>query len=214
MMSMESNRRQIGLFGGSFNPITRAHIEVAQSVIQKTYVDEVWISPCFGHTIKSGLEDSAYRLAMCKIATEGLEHIKVFDYEIKNKLNSGTYDFVQRLLADKELTEKQEFSYIIGMDNVDIFDSWKNAEELKKIIKFIVFPRPGSKPPPPNSWCNTFPNLCIDSAGFKISSSHVRFLLKMWWADIPVAKRILERCLIKDVEPNVLKYIWSNGLYK
>ena len=206
--------QQIGIFGGSFNPITKAHIIIAQSIIQKTYIDQVFLTPCYEHTQKNKLADSSHRLEMCKIAVNGLNNLKVFDYEIKNQLSSGTYDFIQKLLADKELNEEREFSYIIGMDNVKIFNTWINYEQLKKTIRFIVVPRPGSKPLSETDWYSRHPHLCLNSPLLNMSSSHVRFLLKLWWKNIPMVKSILRSCILKEVDAKVLSYIESNGLYK
>ena len=38
--------KKIGIYGGSFNPITYGHTDVVKNIITKNLVDEIWIMPC------------------------------------------------------------------------------------------------------------------------------------------------------------------------
>ena len=77
----------VAIFGGAFNPITVGHIGVARFVLNASKVfDEVWLMPCYEHMHGKALATPEQRLEMCRLAALVDGRIKVFDYEIKNKL--------------------------------------------------------------------------------------------------------------------------------
>lgn len=209
-----NGNQQISIFGGSFNPITKGHVEIAKTVLDQTEIDCVWITPCYGHTQKNLLADSNHRLEMCKLATQGINNVVVFDFEIENKLSSGTYDFITKLTEDNELSYERDFSYIIGMDNVKIFDTWIKHEELKKIVKFITVPRPGFKPLMDSTWYRHYPHTCLNKPKIHMSSTRVRSLLRAWWKGIPIIKPILKCLILKKIDAKVFQYIENNNLYQ
>jgi len=207
------DKQQIALLGESFNPVTKGHIEVARVVVQKIDIDEVWLTPCYGHLQKNIPVDSRHRLEMCKIAVKEHPHIKVSDYEITHQLSSGTCDFIHKLLNDQALSSQYDFSYIIGTDNIRIFETWNNHEELKKLIRFIVVSRKGESIPE-DGWYDRFPNLYIRDPVMKVSSTYIRRLLKVWWANVPFISLFADRLLKNRIDIGVLAYIWRNELYK
>lgn len=63
-------------------------------------------------------------------------------YEIRHDLAGETYHFVNRLKNDPDF-ENYDFSFIIGLDNANSFHSWVNADQLERMIRFVVAPRQG-----------------------------------------------------------------------
>jgi len=71
MQRMESERRRVAIYGGSFNPITNAHLNAASECIHSSLVDEVWITPCGPRPDKPSLKTSTLeRLVMCHLAVD------------------------------------------------------------------------------------------------------------------------------------------------
>jgi len=188
----------VAIYGGAFNPITLAHIQVIQAVLNHGF-DEIWITPTFKHRFNKMMESSDHRLKMCEIVAETDKRIRVFDYEIKHQLSNGTYDFINRLKQEKELNHN--FSMVIGLDNANIFDKWANSELLKKAIPFVVISRPGYEVIP-NSWYLNAPHIFIQTDVINVSSTVVRELIKR---DIDASKKFL----LYDV----WEYILNNNLY-
>ena len=76
--------RKIGIFGGSFNPIHVGHIALAQAVLKRCGLDEVWLMVSPQNPLKrndSDLLDDGLRLEMAQKALEGVEGVKACDYE-------------------------------------------------------------------------------------------------------------------------------------
>ena len=137
-------KTKVAILGGAFNPIHCGHIQLAQFVLNTSgEFDEVWLMPAYNHMYNKDMTPAEDRLKMCELAANVDNRIKVFDYEIKNKLKGETYYFFKRLKEEKELTEKYQFTMIIGLDNANTFDKWVNYEELEKLAQFVVVPRKG-----------------------------------------------------------------------
>lgn len=132
---------RVALFGGSFNPPHVAHQLVALYVLETQAVDELWLVPCFKHPFEKALEPFEDRLEMCRRAAQALgPRARVSDCEGRLGGESRTLRTVTALRAEHPGTE---FSLIIGADLVGELDSWYGAEELKRLVRFIVVGRAG-----------------------------------------------------------------------
>ena len=65
----EGRKMRVAILGGSFNPITNAHLNVACEIVHSKLADEVWIVPCGPRSDKPSLITSTLdRLIMCHLA--------------------------------------------------------------------------------------------------------------------------------------------------
>ena len=80
-------KKKIGIFGGTFDPIHRGHIEAANSLYKKLKLDEILIIPAFISPLKIKHKpiSAHHRLNMIEIAIKEYEFLKISDYEIKIK---------------------------------------------------------------------------------------------------------------------------------
>lgn len=198
-------KTQVAILGGAFDPIHNDHIQLAKYVLDNSgVIDEVWLMPAYGHMHGKRMASPEDRLEMCRLAAEVDNRIKVFDYEIKNKLGGETYYFFKKLNEEGELNEKYDFSMIIGLDNANSFDKWVNYKGLERIGKFIVVPRKGVKRKSGVDWYLKSPHIFMndeDTGIVDISSTQIRNALKN---DDPTDELL---------NSNVLKYIKEHNLY-
>lgn len=69
--SLSSKHKRIAIYGGSFNPITDAHLTMMAAIIHSRAADEVWVVPCGKRPDKPSLKTSvAHRFLMVHIAIE------------------------------------------------------------------------------------------------------------------------------------------------
>jgi nicotinate-nucleotide adenylyltransferase len=197
----------IAILGGYFNPIHKGHIQLAQFVLNTVGIfDEVWIMPAYHHMLKDTGISAEDRLEMCRLAAKVDNRIKIFDYEIKNKLAGETYYFLKKLKLEKELTEKYRFSIIVGMDNANKMPTWVNFTELEKMGKFIVIQRKGVERDYNIDWYLQKPHIFLncETPIMEISSNEIRKML--------AENRDLNK--LKEVlAPEVINYIITNNLY-
>ncbi len=198
---------KVAIFGGAFDPITTGHIKNAQLVLNcSKEFDEVWVMPCCSHLCGKHMMSPEDRLELCRLATQSDGRLKVSSYEIDHNLGGETYHLVKMLLDDTHLTDRYDFSIIIGLDNAKTFDKWVNYEFLERQIRFITVARPGVEEDPKVQWYRKVPHIYLQPETHedlvKISSTDVRAMLKT--NDPEVAKFL---------HPNVLGYIRQHNLY-
>lgn len=133
---------KIGLFFGSFNPIHIGHLIIAEHVASHTNLDQVWfvVSPQNPFKQKSSLLNEYDRLHLINLAIENNPKLKASDIEFKLPKPSYTID---TLIYLKEKYPNDSFSLIMGSDNLENLDKWKNADILFKDYDFYIYNRPG-----------------------------------------------------------------------
>lgn len=131
-----------GIFGGSFNPIHKGHIAIAEKVCQNKMVDELWLLVSPQNPLKTNQEllDDQFRLELALTATRNHPNIKVSDFEFHLPHPSYMYNTLQEL---KRAYPEREFILIIGADNWEIFNKWYRYQDILKEHSIIVYPRPG-----------------------------------------------------------------------
>ena len=73
----------IGLFGGSFNPIHNGHVRLAKSLLQEAALDEVWflVSPQNPFKQNQQLLDDDKRLQLVRLALKEEPQLIASDFE-------------------------------------------------------------------------------------------------------------------------------------
>lgn len=132
----------IGLLGGSFNPVHCGHMMLAAYLTQWDVVDRVWLMLSPRNPLKNplGLIPDTRRLAMLSIATRGVERVDTCDIELSMPLPSYTINTLD-LLASRY--PGRRFKLVIGSDNWQVFDQWRDWQRILDEYGVIVYPRPG-----------------------------------------------------------------------
>lgn len=191
----DSNRKQVGILGGNFNPVHNAHLVVADQVRQQLGLDQVLLMPEFipPHVDKKETIDEQHRLKMLQLAIEGIEGLDIETIELERKGVSYTYDTM------KLLTEKNpdvDYYFIIGADMVDYLPKWHKIDDLMQLVQFVGVQRPK----------------------YKAGTSY-----PVIWVDVPlmdISSSMLREFIGKNRKPNfllpksVLDYIEKEGLYQ
>jgi len=164
---------KIGLYLGTFNPIHNGHLIVANHLIEFSELEEVWliVTPHNPHKQKAGLLDGYYRLEMVRMAIENYPKLKVSDIEFN--LPQPNYTFDTLVYIEKKFPQHQ-FSLIIGEDNLQTFDKWKNYKTILEQHDIYVYPRKSITQTITNSFYS-HPNIHrINAPIIEISSTAVR----------------------------------------
>lgn len=140
----------VALYGGSFNPPHVAHQLLSLYVLETRAVDELWWLPCFQHPFDKALESFEERARMCELAVAPLgPRVRVSDIEARLGGPSRTLRTVQALQAERP---SDRFSLVIGADLEAESRTWFGADELRRLVPFIVVGRAGfggeGGPPP------------------------------------------------------------------
>lgn len=191
-------RQKIGLFFGSFNPIHYGHLIIANHMAEHTDLDQIWfvVSPCNPLKQKQTLLDERHRLAMVKIAIDDNPRFRASDIEFKMPQPSYT---VHTLAYLTEHYPNKQFCLIMGGDNLESIEKWKNYRVILENHEVYVYPRPNSDL---LKWRQN-PNIHFtDAPLMEISSSFIR-------------KQITEGKSIRYITPDaVIQYIDEMHFYK
>ncbi|CAD7947466.1 unnamed protein product [Amoebophrya sp. A120] len=154
----QQRTKRIGVLGGSFDPITEAHLTTAAGVVQAGCVDEVWLLPCGARPDKPSLKTPVKdRVLMCHLAVntrfDGAFPIRVCELEADAQTYIPTFEVWKELTKQANINNdhKTEVYIIIGSDLIPTLPKWKFAEEVFEQVPFLVYARdgyeiPGSKP--------------------------------------------------------------------
>ncbi len=197
---------KVAVLGGAFDPPHKGHIAIAKFVLDTSKeFDEVWLMPCYEHMNGKEMTSPEHRRAMVGLASNCDGRIKMWDYEIKNKLRGETYHTVKKIQDEDYAKDQFDFSMIIGLDNANSFDKWVNYEHLEKLIRFVVVSRLGCERDPKVDWYLKDPHIFLQAETEipEVSSTRIRQQIRYEPNTI----------LIDRIDPEVFKYIKQNKLY-
>ena len=125
------------IYGGAFNPPTKAHYLIAKMLIEKFNPDTFYFLPVGEKYNKEGMVSYKDRFNMISLVSMMLPNSNVSNKENEPKFR-GTYYML------KEFREiDSELYFVMGADNFDYLDTWIMASNLIKEFKFIVLSREG-----------------------------------------------------------------------
>ncbi|MFC2079342.1 nicotinate-nucleotide adenylyltransferase [Candidatus Bipolaricaulota bacterium] len=136
-----SLKGRVGLFGGTFNPLHNAHIEVARTALSQYELSGVVFIPngIPPHDKRALGADTEARFEMVRLAVESIPEFDVSRIEVDREGPSYTIDTIRALKDDYP----QGICFIVGADRLLKLDTWKEPHELLRSVPFIIAPRSG-----------------------------------------------------------------------
>jgi cytidyltransferase-like protein len=113
--------KKIGLLGGSFDPIHFGHLNLAFELMERGQLEEVWFIPAHVNPLKTHIPPVSFehRLAMLKLAVEGISPFKIKDLESRRPAPSYTVETLRLLLAEfTARVESPHFYLLLGEDSI------------------------------------------------------------------------------------------------
>ncbi len=142
-----TSSRPLGLFGGRFDPVHRAHIAIAQAVADELNLDEVrWIvtgDPAHKPAVASA-ED---RLQMTRLALHELADPRMVadDREIIAAKKGGSNYTADTVVSLQRDYPGRKLIWILGEDQLEDFLSWSRWQWLIHQVDLAVCARPGAE---------------------------------------------------------------------
>ena len=135
--------KKIGLFFGSFNPITIAHLMVANFAYQTGLFDEIWLVVSPANPFKRGENtpiDVRYRFTMVELSILHAPFIKACGIEMGLSQPNYTINTLNKLTQDYP---SHTFTIVCGEDVYFQTPSWKSSKEINDRFSFLVYRRMG-----------------------------------------------------------------------
>lgn len=196
---------RVGALGGTFDPLHRAHLHLADAAAAALELDRLILIPAGDPWRKRGREITAaqHRLAMTRAAAAGRGGgLEVSDIEVRRDGPTYTLDTV-RELRDRGASQ---LWWIMGADAVLDLPHWHRANEILTCARIAAVVRPGAELdrrqldrliPGLGRWLDWIPMEPIE-----LSATAVRERLRCG-CDVAA-----------DLPPAVLEYIREHGLYQ
>lgn len=134
--------KNVGLFGGTFNPIHLGHLRAADEAGRKFPLDEICFIPSAipPHKQPEALADAADRMEMIRLAIAGRRSFSASDVEISRAGRSFTIDTVRHF---KSALPRQNLFLLMGLDAFLEIHTWHAFRQLLQLIAIVVLTRPG-----------------------------------------------------------------------
>lgn len=189
----------IGIFGGSFNPIHSGHAMLASYIAQYCDIDKVWLMVSPQNPLKDGYSKSLdiARLRMAEMVASHCTDVIASGLEFTLPKPSYTINTLDTL-ASKFPDDR--FKLIIGADNWAIFDKWKEHDRIIEEYGVMIYPRRGV-----DIDTSTLPqnvSYLAEAPMIEISSSWIRGEIKE------------NRNMAFFLPTDVYDFILANSLYK
>lgn len=197
---------KIGLYFGTFNPIHVGHLIIANHFAEHTDLNQVWmvVTPHNPLKNKDTLLKDSVRLQLVELATEDFPKIKSCNIEFQLPQPNYTVNTLAHL---QDKYPKNEFSLIMGEDNLKSFHKWKNHEVILENHAIYVYPRVDE---------NGQTNNDVEKYGFK-NQNNVHFIAApiVEISATFIRNSIKNKKNIQPLLPNkVWEYIDHNNLYR
>lgn len=137
----QSDRRRIGIFGGTFDPIHIGHLILAEEAWFQLGLHTVYLVPAGDppHKQNQRLSRVTHRVRMAQLATADNDHIRVSSLDADRPGPHYTADMV-RLLND-QIDGQVELYFLMGMDSLRDLPSWYQAAWLVENCRLVALSR-------------------------------------------------------------------------
>lgn len=132
---------KIAIYGGTFNPPHRGHVESLQAVYEQAKPDRVLVIPASippHKELAAGSPDAEERLELTRLAFKELPYAEVTDMELTRTGKSYTSDTVAELLRKYP---DAELMLAMGTDMFLSFETWHEYSYLIDNVTMLVFAR-------------------------------------------------------------------------
>lgn len=129
---------KIGIFGGSFNPPHKMHLNIVEELLNEKILDKVIVVPTGLHySYKNNLVSNEHRYNMLKLMTKHNDKIEISDFEFKDE-EIHSFDTLEYY---KNIYKNDTLYFVCGLDNISYVDKWYKGEYLLNNYKFLVITR-------------------------------------------------------------------------
>lgn len=213
-MNQVNMSQRIGFFGGTFDPIHKGHLAIAQFVLDALALDELQLIPNHVPPHKSGPDVSAqHRLEMVRLATKKQPNFRVNALELEQDSPSYSIYTLQKLRA---CYPNDALFFMMGMDSFAKLSLWHKWDELLHHVNLVICQRPGDLLPSQGKEAQLWQQhqapvtttelagqiICLQNPNYDISSTQIRTAL------------LQQQDTSALLTPEVLAFIHSQQLYR
>jgi len=169
----------IGVLGGTFDPIHMGHLIIAEEVRARLDLAEVLFVPAGQPWLKANnvISPAEHRVEMVRLAIANEPYFKLSTMEIERPGPSYTVDTIAELRS--QIGAEDKLFFILGWDNLNQLPRWHEPSRLVKLCRLVPVRRVGYLSLDLDSLEAAVPGLSqslvmLDTPQIQISSSEIR----------------------------------------
>jgi nicotinate-nucleotide adenylyltransferase len=191
---------EIGLLGGSFDPVHLAHIALALAALDTLGLDHVELLPAAQPWQRSTLNAGPdHRLRMLELACGDEPRLRVNPLELERAGPTYTLDTL------RALPQGPRYTWIMGADQLGNFCTWHGWREIIQLVRLAVAQRPGTALTPPPALADALPAGALRLIPFTAQNISATAIRRSLAAGRPADDML---------DPRVLDYIRVHQLYR
>ena len=206
ILSGSGSRMNIGVLGGTFDPVHQGHIKVAEEVRTQLNLGATLFVPAGQPWLKMDIPISPaeHRVDMVRLALADRPYFKLSTIEIERDGPSYTVETIAELKS--QLGDGDELFFILGWDSLAELPQWKEPGQLAEMCHLAAVPRPGYQRPSLKSLEAAIPGISkrvmfMDNPEIDVSASAIR-------------ERVARGLSVRHLVPEpVNRYIKEHKLY-
>ena len=200
---------RVAIYGGTFDPIHRGHIEALDAVFDRMGWSRVVLMPARVQPFKAGNRSSSAfdRYAMAVLATHDDPRFEVSKLELEREAVSYTVDTLEEL---REAYPDRALEWVIGDDNLALLSKWKSLDRIFELANFVVLAREASAELPSPLSSRETPAEARGASGAIVFAGNPRIEVSA----TDIRRRVAVGEHFEDfVDRRVAEYISRNRLY-
>ena len=136
-------RKRIAIYGGTFDPVHRAHLEIARRVTELFEIDEFLFVPArvAPHKVDRGVSSALHRYAMLALATRDDARLSISTVELDGPGSQYTVDTLEYFRS--HFKGAADLFFVMGADSWSEITTWREWQRLLTLASVIVVTRPG-----------------------------------------------------------------------
>jgi nicotinate-nucleotide adenylyltransferase len=133
----------IGIFGGTFNPVHFGHLRIAEEARQSAGLGRIIFIPSGNPPLKTDdIAAARHRLAMTRLAAQGNPFFEVLDIECRSRHKSYTVHTMHKL---RGIYPHDRLFFMLGIDAYLDIPNWYRPDLLMRHTNFVILSRPGCR---------------------------------------------------------------------
>jgi len=171
----------IGVLGGTFDPIHMGHLIIAEEVRARLDLAEILFVPAGQPWLKlnnaNAISPAEHRLEMVRLAIADEPAFKLSTMEIDRPGPTYTVDTMAELRS--QIGAEGKLYFVLGWDNLNQLPRWRQPQRLVELCRLVPVRRVGFASPDLDSLEAAIPGLAkslvmLDTPQIEISASEIR----------------------------------------
>jgi len=200
----------IGILGGTFDPVHVGHLRIAEEARVRLELSRVLFVPAGQPWLKAdeAIASPIHRVEMVRRAIADNPYFELSTVEVDRPGPSYAVDTVATIaVLQQQLGAEASFFFLLGWDSLAELPRWKEPDKLVQMCRLVAVPRPDFSPPNLEALESSIPGVTqsvvlLDMPLVDVSSSDIR-------------KRVAKGLSIQGLVPDdVEEYIKEQQLYR